>query len=664
MPSMDRSNLGLTLAAAFFCAALLPACGGGGGGGSGSASNASDPNPPPLKVVRVTADRRTNWERNKAVEFHFSSPLSKASIKPGIIEKAIQIGTVTANGRIPAKGCFQFLREGGKDVRNVVVFVPTRSDCDPEVLGCDDIPFGLSPFTTYEITIPDATTSKKILQNTAGKPIVEPYDTRFTTGEDYLKEIVQPRFVGVDGAGALGFNPPRFISGEVPYDAQILIAFDETMDPATLDLGANVLVKNETLSLLQNQTVLVPGTFTTDLCGKTWRFRPAFSYGGAGYDIAVTLTNGLKDLSGNPLANPQTVRFRTEVKAGIPTVQIISESFDTQARLDVANTSADWGIGTVGVLQGGVVTTTTVDIALSGVQYPTGVRTRVRDHPFAKSGSSGVGHDQWIFTQAEVGAAGAVTQIGWGPSSNLIYASDHSKVKVTLGHVSGEAVSTNFANNFDVGTPVKVSDSSYAIPSSYSTGIDPPCVTDSCAAGYWPFAPVTNFFEYNGKNNLLLDVDATPGTNYQITRIFFGPVGFPTRHVFAGTGVATATIPPEPVVPDTRFVKKRRTTIATSLFYDSGQSNPNYSTPIISPAVQTGGTTAAVVFEGADGILFPIPGNPNNVIPDPSSFTGYVSNIDQLDGKRFVRIQVTFTANVTTGQVPQINSISIPYITF
>jgi hypothetical protein len=305
------------------------------------------------------------------------------------------------------------------------------------------------------------------------------------------------------------------------------------------------------------------------------------------------------------------------------------------------------------------VTTEVIPVALQPAQYPGGVRTRVRDHPFAQSGSGAVGHDQWIYTQAELGGPGAITAIGWGPSSNALFASDHSKVKVTLGHTQGDALTTNMLNNFDVGTPVKVADAHYIIPQRAT--IDPPCITDACAVGYWPLPAFSNFFEFNGKNNVVLDVDATFGTNYQITRIFFGPVGFPNRHTFALSGTTAGTIL-EPVVTDMSFTKKRRTTYAQSKFYDSLQNSPDYSTVIISPSTQSGGTSMQIQFEGAEGIQFPIPGNPNNTVPDPTTYTGFITNIDQLDGYRFIRFRITFIANVNTGQVPVVNSLAIPYI--
>lgn len=655
------------LAALLVVGALAASCGAGGSGG-GTGDPTIFLNPAPLKVLSANCNRLDNWNRNASIEIRFSAPLSMDVLDPVIRDRALQIGVVTAKGRVPAKGTWSFPVAGNTDhspfkdssgrLRDRLVFNPTLTS-NADLLGCADNPFGFDALTTYTITIPTSATSKKYIYASNGDGIIEAFTTYFKTGEKYIKELNLPVFTGTDGQGSLGFDPPRKNNGEVPYNARVLVVFNEAMDPASFELGTTIIVKNETLSALQGTFVGVSGTFDPDLCGRTWKFTPAFSFGGAGYDIAVTLTTGLKDLSGNPLALPQTIRFRTEVKAGIPTTQSMNETYDQTIFRDVLNTTAEWGTAVLGSLTGGAVTSTTVTVQIQPSQYPGGLRSRVRDHPFAQLGSGGVGHDQWIYTQAELGSSGAITQINWGPSSNALFAAFHNTVRVILGHTQGDSVSTAMDNSFDVGSPVTVVESPYIIPQRAT--IDPPCGTDACAVGFWPLPTFSDFFEFNGKNNLVLDISADPGTNYQITRIFYGPIGFPNRHNFGSFGSSAATLI-EPAVTDMQFIKKRRTTVAQSVFRDSGVNFPDYSTPVVLPATQTGGTQAGVEYEGAKGILFPIPSNPNNIIPDPTTYTGFVTNMDQLDGYRFIRYRVTMIANVSTGQVPVIRSLDIPYI--
>lgn len=652
------SPRGARLAGAVLAGILASAC--GNTGGDQGPEHAWGPNPGPLVLRRVDCQKLDNWERNRALVFYFSAPVSKESLKQGVIDRAISISIVTSSGKIAAEGSFDFpeVRPGVLD-QTRLVFDPTRTRQSAD-LGCADNPNGFEDLTTYSIEVPTAATSKKFLTNTAGDPIREAFSTYFTTGDGYLRELTPPTYTGIDGQGSLGFNPARKVNGEVPYNTTVTIVFDEAMDPATFELGNTILMKNESLSAIQGQDVEVPGAFVPDRCGRTWRFVPSFNFGGGGYDIAVVLTTGLRDLAGNPLANPQTIRFRTEVKAGIPTVQVINEPFDNQARRDAVFTTADWGVATAGTLQAGAVTTNLVNVQLDATLYPGGARFRVRDHPFAQEGSSGVGHDQWVYLQADLGGANAITAMGWGPSSNLIYSANYPNVRITLGHTQSDNLSANMSNNFDTGLPVTVYSGNYVIP-YHGGSIDPPCQTDACAVGFWPLPAFSNFFEYNGKNNLLVDINSGYGKTYQITRIFYGAATFPTTHTFAGTDANIGTLL-EPAVTDMQFTFKRRTTIGQSKFIDSGQSNPNYSAPILTPPSQSGGTSATIEFEGAKGILFPIPGNPNNTIPDPTTYTGFVSNIEQLDNHRFIRFRVTFVANVNTNQVPYLTNIAIPFV--
>ncbi len=672
MRSVTRATRTLSFALAAGLGFGLLGCGAGGGGSGDFASWGPHPDPgeSALKVTLLDAQGRTTWERNAPLEFLFSVPLHPNSLEPKRQpEKAIQVSIITAGGRIPARGSFSFKEEDagpGKPARTnyrKVIFDPTRTSAGV-ALGCADIPFGFQAFTTYTVSVPAPPAAARFLTSRGGKPISESFTSFFTTSDKYVREFVQPSFIGFPAqsppTGALGFDPPPFAGGLVAYNARVLIVFDEAMDPISFDPGTNILIKNETLSN-PGQTVLVGGTFTSDACGRTWKFTPAFSFGGQGYTIAVILTGNLKDLAGNPLANPKTIRFNTEVKPGVPTVNNKIESFDNQTMRDAPNTTADWGVGTPGQLKGGAVTSTSVIVKLDtnlGPPYTGGVRTQVRDHPFFDSSSpflNTVGHDLWTYTQAELGAAGAITDIGWGPSSNALFASTHSRVTVIVGHASNDVAGTNFSNNFDVGSPVTVTDALYVIPQR--ANIEPPGLD----TGYWPFPIFSSFFEYNGKNNLAVDVNSTQGTNYQITRIYFGPIGFPNRHAW-GVVDSTQGVGNEPVVTDMKFTKKRRTTVAQSLFYDTFQINPDYSTPIESPFAQAAGTSLGFEFEGAEGILFPIPGNPNNVIPNPSTFTGWVTNIDQLDGYRFFRFRATLIANVSNNTVPILNSITFPYI--
>jgi hypothetical protein len=117
---------------------------------------------------------------------------------------------------------------------------------------------------------------------------------------------------------------------------------------------------------------------------------------------------------------------------------------------------------------------------------------------------------------------------------------------------------------------------------------------------------------------------------------------------------------PEPVVYDMVFVKRRQITEAVSRFYDSFVTNADYGTPIVSPPTQPGGATFVLQWEGAKPM--DNPNAPGSKIPDPATYTGWVDDINILDGYRYVRFRFTMIANLISDTVPQINSIVIPYI--
>jgi hypothetical protein len=231
---------------------------------------------------------------------------------------------------------------------------------------------------------------------------------------------------------------------------------------------------------------------------------------------------------------------------------------------------------------------------------------------------------------------------------------------------------------------VRVYDGTYTIPQAADIATDPdpadPNVENpndfypTVAQGYWPWPVFSSYFDYDGVNNVVLDVDVKPGTNFQIHRVFYGlsfsnPMNsaIPNRRLYGDFGAEVGPPPtwqppgnPEPTCYDMLFVKRRRVTYAVSRFYDSFVPNANYGTPIISPPTQPGGATFVLEFEGA----YPMdhPQNPGVKIPDPSSYTGWVGNIDNLDGYRYIRFRFTMIANLISDTVPEINSIVLPYI--
>ena len=90
-----------------------------------------------------------------------------------------------------------------------------------------------------------------------------------------------------------------------------------------------------------------------------------------------------------------------------------------------------------------------------------------------------------------------------------------------------------------------------------------------------------------------------------------------------------------------------------STYYDADPAllapdGPDYLTPLINPLVQSGGAAILITWSGSlDGIVEDVP---------------FTTNIDDLDGMRFVRFHVVMRANLFTGGRPRVDLLEIPFL--
>jgi hypothetical protein len=166
------------------------------------------------------------------------------------------------------------LKQGGKSVSGTVsysnvsaVFVPLNN---------------LAYNTVYTVTI---TTGVKDL---AGNPLAAPYTWSWTTG--MAPDITPPTVTGTVYANGVT---------DVPINAKVGVIFSEAMDPLT--------VTNVTFTLKQGNT---PVLGTISYSNVTAVFVPLNNLA---YNTVytVTITTGVKDLAGNPLAAPYTLSWTT-----------------------------------------------------------------------------------------------------------------------------------------------------------------------------------------------------------------------------------------------------------------------------------------------------------------------------------------------------------------
>lgn len=632
----------------------------------------------PLLLTAFLQQGRTDVRRNEPLTFKFSSILQKGSVD----SRALRVQEVTGSGLRPATGAL-IVRN------NIVTFDPTRTQRNYDAskkknstTTDKDNPAGFAAFQDYEVTIPGPP-EFHVLKNSRGEGIQQPYQSDFRSNATYTDPVAgQPIFIGASGNGQLGFDPPRSGStGLVDEDAIIILEFSEPIQIDTLDPSTTVLVRRVTVN------EFVPGYIRmdpNDRSGRRFHFVPSLGFGSdepnkQGWDIEVSLLQGITDLAGNSLKRPYTAPlFRTRYVAGKPSSSIVNESFTNQLKMDPVTVTdgAEWNTTEKGALRGGVPTSyadRNVIYTSALVGSPTVVRTRVNEPLVSTATGPGCNarpqgsRAQMLYVPNDVGVAAAITGVGWGPSSNALFGSTHPDVLLQFGHSSLNSIGKDFAANTNVGNPVKVYEGPYTIPQAKNikttdptdaTGVSP----DPTATGFWLWPTLTTPFEWNGVNNLVFDAAVQPGNTCQILRIAFIPAGiaFPNRRAvtnnFQGQSGDFAN---DTVVYDIQFKKRRRTTYATSRFYELASDAPVFATPIVSPVGQPGGVQVIIEVEGAQGK--PDPLNPGGFIPDTTRSTGWTTVISEINGYRFFRFRATMVSNLITGQTARITSLQFPY---
>ena len=654
-----RSSVRAFITIAILAAVTFPIIGCGGGSNGGKAGTNKDTD---LAVTFFDHRGRTDVYRNQQLEFRFT-----VAVKPKTVTSRTLRIMKGPNLSTPVEGA---LKVDG----NRVFFDPTLTQNSWDKLGVSakpDLPFGMEALVNHQVYIPGPGTAKRI-QNRSGQPIVQEYVSNFQTSDYYKPELNPPEFIGIDGTGELGFFPPRNDDGSVPFDAQIILQFDEAMSPGSMNPGVTILVKNEDVLDFTGRPIDVPGTFKPSRDGTTYSFVPSFHYGTGPYRISVTLTQEVRDLAGNPLLNPRTIYFTTEFNPDVDTVSTLSENFNNNTYEDRVNTNAEWNRQIEGALVGGAITTTTVTVHYVGDNIAS--RNVLVDYPLTSQDGNAVcpswpdgNRTQLSYSADDIGASGAVTEVFWGPSSNALFAASHENMKIRLGHTSDTAgVLTNkFEENFKDGMPNPHYDGPYYIPQDANVNAAPGINTT--VSDHWAFPTLTTPFDYNGTNGFFLDFQMDSANDCQIMRAwFFGIPGSPqnpgNRNVVAKDKSAQTdnfTGGGQPLVYDIALKLRRRLTNAQSKFYDSAQGQPNWADPIVSPPSQAGGASYTIEWQGAHGM--PDPKFSWRVIPDPLTYTPWSGSVDIADNHRFVRFRILLIANLNSDTVPRFDKIQMPY---
>jgi hypothetical protein len=144
--------------------------------------------------------------------------------------------------------------------------------------------------------------------------------------------------------------------------------------------------------------------------------------------------------------------------------------------------------------------------------------------PFTTAG--GTQHAQRLFLASDINGAGPITGIAMRTGDNPTDAQSYT-VNIKLGYTTLSALTDTFANNLNSGSPVSVaSNLTFNVPAGVPRG-------------EYIWLPLSDTFNYNGTDNLILDIEvlsATGGTTW------LRSAGLPDRHMYGTVGDATGTV--------------------------------------------------------------------------------------------------------------------------
>ena len=214
-----RAGIVVPLLAVLIFAAT--SCGGGGAGPGDKTEDQID-----LICVSFSHAGRTDVYRNQPLTFTFNTLVKKSTVS----DRTIQVRTgpalqTEAHGRYHVDG-------------NIVTFDPAESEQQLRKRTIvNPHPFGFDPLATHQVLVVGPPTVKR-LTNLSDKGVIAEYFSTFRTIDEYMPEMVQPRFIGdVDNQrpDKLAFSPAQDPDGEILQDSLIVLIFDEAIDPATVD---------------------------------------------------------------------------------------------------------------------------------------------------------------------------------------------------------------------------------------------------------------------------------------------------------------------------------------------------------------------------------------------------------------------------------------------
>ncbi len=668
--SLRTSSVLLLTGALVLTGGLLGCSRGGGGGGTGGS----------LQALSLDVQGQTDVKLNQPIRVTFNSGIDPTSVSVSGFQ--VQGAGRVFSGRIEISGnVISFFPTffGGVDGRGVDQSVNMYNPSN----NPPDNARGFDPATQYTVRVlGNSSLSPKGLN---GRPLVREFSGFFRTGGDFLPEEPSvPPMVAEEikfsqraineacNPDALNGNPDDDCAGMPvpefdPANLEVSVKFSEPMNPGTFNPFTTFSLTNTFVD--PPRAILGEVIPSGDL--RTFSFRPLNTLGDdpntdQPYRFEFVLSGAVEDLAGNSLVGnplvdgregqilaPIKFSFKTADKPGEPNFGGITEDFETrvnrkgQAGLDLGTTDNVWNGD--GILEGAPATFRDVEVPVNPSQF-------LLPQPLTTAGNR-IHHliEKDVFNSGGAGNLESVISISWGPQSNFVFAAMYPTVAVSVGHTrqssTASGLATTFSANFSgfPDNPTKVYEGVYDVPNALNEA-------------FFPYPTFSTDFEYDGRSNVVLELDVAPGgTSFQLFKNESSAC-LPRFRVFGGYQRAQAGGAPGSQCgagENTRYQHRLKLVLkksyGVSLDLDTNDSNPDYQSSLVISDSARIGSSFDLTFTGKP---------PNNNIPpqgDDALAVGPVQDIDLIDGLRFVSFTFELNADPFTGIVPLIDSLSFTF---
>lgn len=313
---------------------------------------------------------------------------------------------------------------------------------------------------------------------------------------------------------------------------------------------------------------------------------------------------------------------------------------------------------------------------------------------------NGGSHSQFLYagTAPEIadGTSDTVELVEWGAAFTLgvPFPFTFNGFSMRLSHSTSNPLGTFglvsvYAQNYDFDNPQNEFIQPTSHPGNLALNEAPitvvpssPYVVPTLSSSFVPYPGLSTLFDFddfqrteiNALSNtatqpsLLVDIDipapVAVNNNFVFGNFPISPV--PVRRLIGFPG-ATLAANSDNVASHMRFTFVGRNSSLRSLYYDlgTGGANADFFALTTTPSIvsRPAGTAIIVRAESADGFNGTVPISPSGlrVIYDRAgNFSA--SNLDLLDGRRYVRFLVEFESNTNTNVSPFIDSLAIGYL--